>query len=137
MVVSPEGLLVEDAAQRDSVVEVYAAASTPDLRDRISGLGTPLFGNGLVAGVTGTLLTLGKRDGIPVVGILAEANPDQPDARSAAAVVDLLGRLFDAPLDTTLLYDEADRYEERVAEAMRVQRMRERDKGHTHSVMYG
>lgn len=136
LVVSPEGLLVEDRLE-DGPVPVYGAASTAALRDRLRAVDAPLFGNGLIAGVTGTLLASGKRDDVPVVGILAEANPDQPDARSAAAVVDLVARLLDVALDTTPLHDEADRFETKVAEAMRMQMMHERERGHTASVMYG
>lgn len=136
LVVSPEGLLVDDPGG-DGDVPVYGAASNPALRERLRGVGAPLFRNGLVAGVTGTLLTSGKRDDVPVVGLLAEADPDQPDARSAAAVVDLLGRLLGAPLDTAPLYDEAERFASKVAEAMRMQVMHERERGHTASVMYG
>lgn len=138
LVISPEGLLADEEALDEEVpVEVYCAASNAQLRDRLRTLGAPLFRNGLVAGVTGSLLTAGKRDEVPVVGILAEASPDRPDARSAAAAVDLMAQLLDAELDTTNLYEEADRYAKKVAETMRMQRMHEREPGQTQSAMYG
>ncbi len=136
LMVSPEGLLVEEDPSGPDM-EVFAAASLPELRERLRGLGTPLFRNGLVTGVTGTLLAMGKRQGMPIVGVLAEAVPDQPDARSAAQVVTLLGRLFAVDLDTSVLLAEAERFEARVAEAMRVQLTRDGERGHTQSVMYG
>ncbi len=139
LIVSPEGLLVDSvsAGTGGLATDVFAAASNEDLREQLRKLETPLFRNGLVTGATGALLVAGKREGVPVVGILAEAKPEHPDARSSAKVVDLLGQLLNVPLDSSVLVAEAERFEAKVAEAMRVQRSRDRERGHAQSVMYG
>lgn len=135
-IVTPEGLLLEGGESGDDVA-IYAAASTPEMRQRLEDVGAPLFKEGIVAGVTGVLLNLGKRDRFPVVAVLSEARQGQPDARSAATVVDLLAKLTGATLDTGKLYDEAAKFEAQVDEMMRRQKLQEGDSTMPTSVMYG
>ncbi len=122
LMVAPEGLLTEGEAADDNILEVYTIGSTQQVRDRLNAAGAPLFKDGVVAGVTGVLLNGGRRDGLDVVGILAEAKPEHPDARSAGAVIELVAQLTGAPLQASDLYQEADRFEGRMMRFLRSQK---------------
>ncbi len=125
LLVTPEGLLVEGEGAEDNILEVYTIGSTEAVRDRLNSAGAPLFKDGVVAGVTGVLLNGGRRDGVDVAGILAEAKPEHPDARSAGAVVELIAQLTGAPLRAEDLYREADRFEGRMMRFLRSQKAAE------------
>ena len=138
-VVSPEGLVVEGEAAHDNIVELYAIGATERGREALRKAGVPLFNEGIVAGVTGILLNLGKRDGLNVIGLLSEAKKEYPDARSAATVIERLAEIVDADLDVKELYEEADEFERHIADQMRRRRLQEDtlERGHKQSVMYG
>jgi uncharacterized protein len=138
-VVSPEGLVVEGEAATDNIVEVYAIGSTKRARATLEKAGVSLFTEGIVAGVTGVLLNMGKRDGFDVIGILSEARKEYPDARSAATVIDVLSQIVSADVSAADLYKEADDFERHIAETLRRRRLQEEalDNAPRQSVMYG
>ncbi len=105
--IAPEGLVTDE----DSPPECFVAASTSDARGRMDGLGAQMFEEGIVAGVTGVLLNLGRRDAFDVIAILAEAHQGEPDARSAVAIVDWVGRMIGAEVPVTSLLEEADAFD--------------------------
>ncbi len=121
LLVTPEGLLVDGEGAEDNILEVYTIGSTEASRNRLTDAGAPLFRDGVVAGVTGVLLNGGRRDAVDVVGILAEAKPEHPDARSAAAVIEIIAQLTGAKLPASDLYREADRFEGRMMRFLRSQ----------------
>lgn len=139
VVVSPEGLVVEGEAADDGIVEVYAIGSTEASRQVLQDAGIPLFNEGIVAGVTGILLNLGRREHMEVIGLLSEARKDYPDARSAATVIELLAQVVDADLDVSDLYEEARAFEQQVAEHLKRRRFQDgaMEPGQKPSVMYG
>lgn len=124
-IVTPEGLLLEGSAALDDVIEVYGAGSTDEIRQRVSDAGAPLFREGIVAGVTGVLLNLGKRDVYPVAAVLAEAKQGQPDGRSAAKVVQFIGNMLGARIDIRRLHDEADAFDAHVDDVKRRVKLQE------------
>lgn len=139
VVVSPEGLVVEGEGAHDNVVEVYAIGSTEASRQVLQDAGVPLFNEGIVAGVTGVLLNLGRRDQFDVIGLLSEAKKEYPDARSAATVIELLAQIVDADLNVDELYKEADEFEAHVADQLKKRRARDEaiERTQKHSSMYG
>lgn len=111
-VISPEGLVIDSDDGPDDVVNVYALGSTTATRELLQRHGLQQFGNGIITGVSGVLLNLGKKEGINTISILAEANPNYPDARAAAKVIEAIdGLLEQVEIDVKPLYSEAENIE--------------------------
>ncbi|PSG96531.1 proteasome assembly chaperone family protein [Thermoplasmatales archaeon SW_10_69_26] len=113
LVVSPEGLVTdEETDEEDEDVEVYGLASTSELRDKLDAADLQTFSNGIITGVSGVLLSLGKREDMPSLSLLAEANPNYPDARAAARVIEAVDDLLDhVDIEVKPLYTEAENIE--------------------------
>ncbi len=112
-IISPEGLVIEtEETEEEPDVSVYALGSSPSTRENLTKAGIPQFGNGIITGVSGVLLNLGKRDGFDAISILAEANPNYPDARAAAKVIEAIDSLLkEITIDVKPLYTEAENIE--------------------------
>jgi len=127
---SPEGLVIEregqagaqpggedgnGAAEAPAVlaappkeVETYGIGSTVRARKLLEDNHIKLFQEGVITGMAGVLLNQGKRRDFDVISLLAEANPQYPDARAAAKVIETLDKLIlHIRLDSGPLYDEA------------------------------
>jgi len=110
-IISPEGLVVEGEGSPDSV-NVYALGSTDATRKTLEKAGLTQFANGIITGVSGVLLNLGKKLNFNTISILAEANPNYPDARAAAKVIEVIDALLeDIEIDVKPLYTEAENIE--------------------------
>lgn len=106
-VIAPEGLVTDE----DTLPEAFVAASTAASRARLDDMGAQMFEEGIVAGVTGVLLNLGRRDACDVIAILAEAHQGEPDARSAVAVVEWVSRLCGIDVAVEPLLEEAELFD--------------------------
>lgn len=113
-VISPEGLVLEGDEATDEKVEVYGLGSSPKTTALLKEKGVPTFKEGIITGVSGVLLNLARREGYEVVSILAEAHPNYPDARSAAVVIEVIGRLLGLKLDVAPLIREAEGFEQQI-----------------------
>lgn len=112
VVVSPEGLVTDEESDEEEDVQVYGLASTPQLRETLAQAELETFSNGIITGVSGVLLSLGKRQGMPSLSLLAEANPNYPDARAAARVIEAMdGLLEHVEIEVKPLYTEAENIE--------------------------
>lgn len=115
MVISPEGLVLEEDEELSvDDVEVYAIGSTVPMRKLIEERGVAPFSHGIITGVSGVLLNVGKRDNFPVISILAEAHANYPDARSAATVIETIGKLLALDINVEPLYKEAEGFEKQI-----------------------
>ena len=74
----------------------------------------PQFKNGIIAGVSGVLLNCGKQSNFDVISILAEAHPNYPDARAAAAAINVMALIMDVEINVTPLYEESERIEKQL-----------------------
>ena len=128
MLVSPEGLVVERAANTPRPgksaklpdVKVYGVASTRKARDLYIEPNVLPFNEGVITGIAGVLLNEGRRRGFDVLTFLAEAQSDYPDARAAAKVIETINRiLLRSPLDPIPLYTEAERIEQQLRSIQR------------------
>jgi uncharacterized protein len=110
-IISPEGLVVEgDGTPGD--VHVFALGSTEETRKTLEKHSLQQFANGIITGVSGVLLNLGKKLNVNAISILAEANPNYPDARAAAKVIEVIDTLLeDVKIDVKPLYSEAENIE--------------------------
>jgi len=141
LLVSPEGLVVEadpargqGHAARLNDVKVYGVASTRKARELYIEPNAIPFAEGVITGIAGVLLNEGRRRGFDVLTFLAEAQPDYPDARAAAKVLETINRiLLHTPLDPVPLYAEAERIEQQLLSIQRHTADRTRTEGTTPS----
>jgi uncharacterized protein len=123
LLVSPEGLVVEPSpgakapAHGDRVpgVRVYGIASTRRAQELYIEPNVTPFLEGVITGIAGVLLNEGRRRGFDVLTLLAEANPEYPDARAAAKVIETINHiLLRSSLDPEPLIREAERIEQQL-----------------------
>ena len=111
-IISPEGLVLDNDQDENEEVQVYALGSTQETRELLAKHDIQQFGNGIITGVSGVLLNLGKKEGVNAISILAEANPNYPDARAAAKVIEAIDKLLpNVKIDVKPLYTEAENIE--------------------------
>lgn len=112
IVVTPEGLIQEEKKEK---VDVYGIASTEYAKKKIPS-NVQEFREGVITGVTGVLLTEGRKRGTDVIALLAEAHPDYPDARAAGRIVEILNEMMSGiKVDPKPLYEEAEKIEKNIA----------------------
>lgn len=116
LLISPEGMVVEGKSEEEeeAEVEAYAIGSTEKARVMLIEKKIPQFKNGIIAGVSGVLLNLGRQSNFDVISILAEAHPNYPDARAAAASINVIGLLMGIEINVTPLYEESERIEKQL-----------------------
>lgn len=82
----------------------------------------------------------GRRRGVDLCAILAEANPAFPDARAAARIIDKLDLVFpNVKLDPEPLIEEAARIEEQIKAMLKhhLSASEERGEEGASSILYG
>ena len=115
LLISPEGMVVEGkGGEGEGNVEAYAIGSTESSRNMLLTKNIPQFKNGIIAGVSGVLLNLGKQIKVDVISILAEAHPNYPDARAAAAAINVIALIMGMDINVTPLYEESERIEKQL-----------------------
>ena len=113
--ISPEGMVVEGKETEQMKKEsAYAIGSTEEARNLLVQMEIPQFKNGIIAGVSGVLLNKGKHENVNVISILAEAHPNYPDARAAAAAIEVIALLLGLEVNVAPLYEEAERIEKQL-----------------------
>ena len=121
IMVTPEGLTmdtseVDGELSEEEITErrldVYGVGSTYSMRSLLAHHEIKPFQEGVITGVAGVLLNEGKMRDFDVVGLLTEAHPDFPDARSAAKIIETLDKtLLKMGVDASPLYEEAEKLE--------------------------
>lgn len=115
LLISPEGMVVEGkSAGEEEEVEAYAIGSTENARSILLSKNIPQFKNGIIAGVSGVLLNSGKQADFDVISILAEAHPNYPDAKAAAAAINVMALIMGVEINVTPLYEESERIEKQL-----------------------
>ena len=115
LLISPEGMVVEGkSAEAEESVEAYAIGSTENARAMLVEKKIAQFKNGIIAGVSGVLLNIGKQQNFNVISILAEAHPNYPDAKAAAAAINVMALLMNVEINVTPLYEESERIEKQL-----------------------
>ena len=103
----------------DSDETILGIGTTEENREQLSEMGIPLLKHGVIGGMTGVLLGEGRRRGLNMLAIMAEAAAEYPGARAAARVIHPLDMLLPAiKLDTEPLIEEAERIEEQIKSMM-------------------
>jgi len=115
LLISPEGMVVEGkSGEGGEAVEAYAIGSTENARAMLLEKKIAQFKNGIIAGVSGVLLNIGKQQNFNVISILAEAHPNYPDAKAAAAAINVMALLMGMEINVTPLYEESERIEKQL-----------------------
>ena len=110
-VISIEGII--NASKNHEEHSTYAIASTPNARKVLENKKITPMENGIITGISGVLLHEGERTDRDVICLLSDANPQIPDARAAARLIEILdGFLPKIKLDPQPLIKEAERLEE-------------------------
>jgi len=89
----------------------YAIGSTGDARNMLAMKNITQFKNGIIAGVSGVLLNKGKQSDFGVISILTQAHPNYPDAKAAAAAINVIALIMDLEINVAPLYEESERIE--------------------------
>jgi uncharacterized protein len=152
MVISPEGVasnseglplaeMGEEEVKRREMEEilVYGVGSTPKARELLAAHNIKVFNNGVVVGLAGVLLNEGVNRDFDVISILSEAHSEYPDARAAAAAVEVIDRiLLHTKLDTKPLLEEAGLIEQALKDInKRTSTSEEMAKKRSREVMFG
>ncbi len=121
LLISPEGLVIDKETsgeesknneEEENHVDVYGIGSTKRAKSLLETHGVSLFDEGVITGVAGVLLNLGKSRDFDVICLMAEAHPDYPDARAAAQVIETINKiLLGIHIDAKPLYQEAEKIE--------------------------
>ena len=115
LLISPEGMVVEGKdSEEERTVEAYAIGSTENARNILVTKDIAQFKNGIIAGVSGVLLNRGKQSNFDVISILAEAHPNYPDAKAAAAAINVMATVMEVEINVTPLYEESERIEKQL-----------------------
>jgi len=115
LLISPEGMVVEGKEDSGNIsAEAFAIGSTINIRQTLSMKNIAQFKNGIIAGVSGVLLNKGKQADFNVVSILTEAHPKYPDARAAAAAINVIASIIDVDINVSPLYEESERIEQKL-----------------------
>jgi uncharacterized protein len=113
--ISPEGMVVEGkSTENERMSDAYAIGSTEHARKLLSTKNIPQFKNGIIAGVSGVLLNRGKQSNFDVISILAEAHPNYPDAKAAAAAINIMATIMGVEINVAPLYEESERIEKQL-----------------------
>jgi len=118
LLISPEGMIVEGKKDKfpdkENTVDAYAIGSTEQARTILREKNIPQFKNGVIAGVSGVLLNIGKQAGFDVIAVLAEAHPDIHDAGAAASALNVIAKITGVEINIGPLYNEARRIEKQL-----------------------
>lgn len=95
------------------------ACSDPETRKMVEEFDIETLKEGIVRGLSGTILYEGTSQGMPTVIALGKTRSEMPDPRGAAKLLESLSRIIpELKVDTEPLYEEAEEIERRVADAM-------------------
>ncbi len=117
LIISAGGLIIEGDEQEDvgegrGEISVYGIASTERAEEMLRRADAKPFIEGVISGTAGVLLNEGRRRGMDVVTLLAEARPDMADARAAALILTAIDQMImHLSLNVEPLCKEAERLE--------------------------
>jgi uncharacterized protein len=105
--------------QPDQEPNVYAVATTTKAKELIKKHEIEPLSEGMVGGVSGTLLYEGEAQGKDVLCLLSEANFQLPGAMGAAKLVEIVSRMLpELKIDAKPLFEEAKELEDQLRNAL-------------------
>ena len=104
----------------DQEPKVYGVGTTKKARDTIKKYEIESLEEGMVGGVSGTLLYEGEAEKKDVICLMAEANIQLPGAMGAAKLVEIISRMLpELKIDPKPLFEEAKEMEEQIKAALK------------------
>jgi uncharacterized protein len=91
--------------------KIYGVATNDKLENELKKDGIKILKNGVVIGVSASLLLKCKAKKMPAVCLMAESMSAFPDGHAAAVIVDHLSNKYGWGIDTKPLKEEADKFE--------------------------
>ena len=99
--------------------KVFGVGSTARTERLIEEYGLELLKDGMVSGFPGVLLYMAAMRDQDVLALLSETRPDFPDARAAARMLEVLGRMVpNLEIDPDPLLKEAELIEQQILESI-------------------
>lgn len=109
LVVIPDGIPADDDEEQ---TDVFGVASSDAAHPILDALKVEPFPEGILAGLSGTLMDAAQRRDVNAVCVLSETHPEFPDARAAAHLVRALTHILPrARLDPEPLMKQATQIE--------------------------
>jgi uncharacterized protein len=90
--------------------KVFGAATNDDMLNRIKDH-VEIFQVGTISGISGSVMTECFMRDVPAISMLGETNSPNPDPRAAASVIKVLNIIYDLPIDTDNLMEQAEQIE--------------------------
>jgi len=119
LIISAEGLPMQDTEQHTEDIHVFGVASTKKGRELLAQTKIKTLNEGIITGISGVLLNEGARTDRDVLCVIADAHESYPDARAAAKIVETIDALLpQIKLDTKPLYAEAEKMETEIKAAL-------------------
>ena len=97
-------------ATMSSEEKVFGAATNDDMLNRIKDH-VEIFQVGTISGISGSVMTECFMRNVPAISLLGETNSPNPDPRAAASVIKVLNVIYDLPIDTDNLMEQAEQIE--------------------------
>ncbi len=97
-------------ATMSSEEKVFGAATNDDMLNRIKDH-VEIFQVGTISGISGSVMTECFMRNVPAISLLGETNSPNPDPRAAASVIKVLNLIYDLPINTDNLMEQAEQIE--------------------------
>ena len=97
-------------ATMSSEEKVFGAATNNDMLNRIKDH-VEIFQVGTISGISGSVMTECFMRSVPAISLLGETNSPNPDPRAAASVIKVLNLIYDLPINTDNLMEQAEQIE--------------------------
>jgi len=98
-----------DWAQSINVKEIVSIAGIATMSSEEKVF--EIFQVGTISGISGSVMTECFMRNVPAISLLGETNSPNPDPRAAASVIKILNVIYDLPIDTDNLMEQAEQIE--------------------------
>jgi uncharacterized protein len=92
--------------------KIYGVATNDALEKELRTDGVNILNNGIIIGVSASLMLKCKAQNIPAICLMAESLGSLPDGKAAASIIDYLSKKYKWGIDTKPLREEADKFED-------------------------
>ena len=108
-------ICLEGVAGIEPTAPVGGVGGNEAVRQKLESVNVPLMNDGIVRGISGILLMEGSYQGMNVMSLMVPANPQLPDPRAAARLMEPVTAMYPRiAIDTDPLFKEADEIDSRV-----------------------
>lgn len=114
---------IEGVIALDENTGIMTCGSCDNIKKEAENIGLTLFKDGLVRGISGMMMYMGASYDVDILTLLCPANPDLPDPRAAASLLEPLSKIVPGlELDAEPLYKEAEAIEKNIKEQQESQK---------------